>query len=216
MFSSFVDFPDLNLRACKTHVTREYWLQYNQDPIMRDAWLHEPNWSFSASAQTNPRIPATHIRYDEILQWIAQVNEIESTAWRLPSTTEALQLMQIGQDITTMTADDIYQQAIVYDNSGGVINPVSKKAPTPAGLYDVIGLVSTWCSDRKTASGYSWAATVGGSWSHSIEACKQRKIRWHWTQIRSDIIGFRLVATLTEAAQASKQQRGSDAYIFST
>lgn len=194
--SEYVDLLNLDLRVQKAHVTRQWWRTVWPDCPQEEYWRTEANWSFNAGACTNPMIPATHMSHPEALDWIARLNAIDGTNWRLPTVDEARAIAMTGQDVTTMDAETIRRQATVYENCGGVICSVARREPTPAGLYDVIGLVYTWCDNIDETASYSRAQTSGGSWSHSAEYCGTIPTYLRARQVRSDMIGLRLVAKL--------------------
>jgi formylglycine-generating enzyme required for sulfatase activity len=192
---NFVKLPHLSLSVAKTHVTRHLLTQIWPDIPAASLW--QPGLPDT--------VPATHITWDEANAWIARFNAPLDEQWRLPTAAEAKAIALAGREALPADEDELRLEAVAWENCGGVIHSVGSLRPSPAGLFDVVGNVWTWCSDAEEKSEYGGkyvypvASIFGGSHYYSAKALSAAMTAQMWRSCRADI-GLRLVADLPKPA----------------
>ncbi len=103
------------------------------------------------------------------------------------------------------TEADLARIAWYRGNSRNNVPPVRRKVPNAFGLYDMSGGVLEWChdwfapypeapgSDPVGPDDGSNRALRGGSWFHSVDACRSAYRQFSDPDSRRNYVGFRIV-----------------------
>ncbi|MFN2440177.1 MAG: formylglycine-generating enzyme family protein [Chitinophagaceae bacterium] len=95
--------------------------------------------------------PVENISWEEAMKFIKKINEIGEKKFRLPTEAEWEYVARIGgrSEIENEGGPEEYikKTAWYYGNSNKKTHPVGQKQPNVAGIYDLLGNVSEWCSD---------------------------------------------------------------------
>lgn len=87
------------------------------------------------------------------VDWPAAQEFLHKTGFRLPTDAEWEYACRAGT--TRETYGPVDEVAWHYENAEGVVQPVGQKRPNAFGLYDMLGNVCEWCSDRFDEDEYS-------------------------------------------------------------
>ena len=157
--------------------------------------------------------PVEQVSWDDAQSFINKLNESnDGFRYRLPTEAEWEYACRAGT--TGDYAGNLSEMAWYSDNSGGRTHAVGRKRPNAWGLYDMHGNVLEWCQDwyhetynGAPADGSAWLSggdqkdrvMRGGSWIGDDASLLTSAFRDHGAPgIRSQVIGFRLVAVHTQ------------------
>ncbi len=166
----------------KTEVTQKLW-----DAVMGVNPSH---------STIDENLPIVDISWYDCQEFIKRLNNLTGKQFRLPTSAEweyAARGGKKSKGYTYSGSNDVYDVAWYYENSGNKVHPVAKKLPNELGLYDMIGNVWEWCSDRSVYSEES-KAIRGGSWcdEFGFGNCIGNSRYGRAPQYHHDCIGFRL------------------------
>jgi formylglycine-generating enzyme required for sulfatase activity len=154
--------------------------------------------------------PVETVSWDDAQEFILRLNEEEGhSRYRLPTEAEWEYAVRAGSTSSYYFGDDKSQlgdHAWYRDNSGETTHPVGEKIPNAWGLYDMIGNVEEWTGDFFGDNYYenspsedptgplSGEGRVGRGccWFDYPSSCRSAARRWDETNVRFEIIGFRL------------------------
>ncbi|MDQ6610761.1 MAG: formylglycine-generating enzyme family protein [Bacteroidota bacterium] len=98
-----------------------------------------------------PTCPVENVSWEEVLKFIRKINSIGDKKFRLPTEAEWEYVARIGGKTEIEKAggqeEYIKKTAWYFANSGNKTHPVGRKDSNVAGIYDLTGNVSEWCSD---------------------------------------------------------------------
>lgn len=106
-------------------------------------------------------------------------------------------------------------------NSGGKTQKVGEKVANPYGLYDMLGNVLEWCSDKLgkykglpevdpvCVDGGSSRIIRGGAWSSAARGCRASFRSSEEPHIRIDIVGMRIAVSESSLAAFGRTSGGS-------
>ena len=109
-------------------------------------------WSVEKRVQSNPQHPAAYISWDDMQEFIQQLNETAGAVlYRLPTEAEweyacragTMTLWSFGEDEGQLGEYAWYRD----NNSPDGTKAVGQKRPNPWGLYDMHGNVWEWCQN---------------------------------------------------------------------
>lgn len=129
--------------------------------------------------------------------------EGECTGFRLPTGAELERIARAGTttstwagDVTVCMRHDPVVAPIGWTKttSGGQPQPVAQRAPTPDGIYDVVGNLAEWTADAPTPAGLR--ALRGGSWYHNAEHARSAGALAVPADQRLSWVGLRCVRSL--------------------
>jgi len=102
--------------------------------------------------------PVENVSWEEVMKFIRKINESSTKKFRLPTEAEWEYVARIGgrSEIEKEGGPEEYikKTAWYYANSDKKTHPVGQKQPNVAGIYDLLGNVSEWCSDWYDADYY--------------------------------------------------------------
>lgn len=189
-------------------LTRGFWLS---DHEVTQGEFESVMGINPSSHQGDPNRPVETIAWKTAVQYCQKLTERDRAvgritsqqAYRLPTEAEWEYAARAGS--TGAYYGNLYEIAWYQGNSGMVSHPVKQKSPNAWGLYDMIGNVVEWCSDRWDE--YPIGAAVdpvgpfignlyvfrGGSWASEPKFCRLAS-RWgsdsSVLSVRNDL-GFR-------------------------
>ncbi|MSR60171.1 MAG: hypothetical protein EXS05_21450 [Planctomycetaceae bacterium] len=146
-------------RPVKVLVSRGFWL--GRYEITQGEWKQmmgtEP-WKVQPTIPEQPDVAATHIVWNDAMEFCRRLTADErqagrlSTEWEYTLPTEAQweRACRAGTETQFSFGDDVAEldeYAWSQTNSGGRPHPVGQKKPNPWGLYDMHGNVREWCRD---------------------------------------------------------------------
>ena len=134
-------------------ITTGFWLA--DTPVTQALWQAITGENPS-HFRGDPRRPVEQVSWDDCQHFCAQLQGlVPGPPFHLPTEAEWEYACRAGTaeatyaDKLKLSLDDI---AWYNRNSGGETHPVREKAPNPWGLYDTLGNVREWCSDRSYRS----------------------------------------------------------------
>jgi formylglycine-generating enzyme required for sulfatase activity len=168
-------------------LTRGFWLS---DHEVTQGEFESVMGSNPSSHQGDPNRPVETITWKTAVQYCQKLTERDRAvgritsqqAYRLPTEAEWEYAARAGS--TGAYYGNLDEIAWYQGNSGMVSHPVKQKSPNAWGLYDMIGNVVEWCSDRWDE--YPIGAAVdpvgpfignlyvfrGGSWASEPKFCR--------------------------------------------
>lgn len=158
----------------------------------------DANWE-RPGVDSSEQHPVTQVSYDDAAAFCDWLGTTERATYRLPTHDEWRWACKAGSHALHFfgnDAADISQYAWTSANSPRGPRPVGQLKPNAWGLYDMIGNVREWTSDRAKVPGRSFRIVAGGSTNsdpkmHYIDS-KGGFEDW----VASNGIGFRVVRTL--------------------
>lgn len=98
-----------------------------------------------------PVCPVENVSWEDAIKFITKLNSISNKKFRLPTEAEWEYMARIGgkMEIDTSGGQEQYikKTAWYFGNSDKRPHPVGTKKPNVAGVFDLMGNVSEWCSD---------------------------------------------------------------------
>lgn len=175
------------------------------------------------------RYPVVMITYEDAQKYCEWLSAQTNATYRLPTEAEweyaarggkPSQLYPWGDKIEVTQANyagDSNRQSYA-EPALDFIQPVGNYAANGFGLYDVIGNVAEWCSDKYSADFYnnspvqdpqgvsegSFRVVRGGGWGNAASYCSVTFRKPSPGIYRSSAIGFRVVKVLAKTAPANK------------
>ena len=191
----------------EVEISRGFWL--GKYEVTQAQWASEMGTTVSGDSL----LPQVSISWEEVRQFIAQLNSAEGEAlYRLPTEAEWEYACRAGTSTRWSFGDD--EDALIiyawYDyNAEDAAHTVGTKSPNPWGLYDMHGNVWEWVQDRY--GGYNSSPRVdplgpssgsnrvvrGGDfrdYAHSVRSADRRS---YSPDVRRNDIGVRLLRIST-------------------
>lgn len=129
-----------------TTITKTYYI--GETEVTQALW--NAVMGISDSDKEYDNFPVNYITFNETQTFIAKLNEILSTEFRLPSEAEwefAAKGGIYSKGYIYAGSNDADEVAWYYDNSSGRVREVATKLPNELGIYDMCGNVLEWCND---------------------------------------------------------------------
>lgn len=168
---------------------------------------------WSTASGLGDDFPAYYISYEDVQQFISQLNSLTGSQFRMPTEAEWEYAARGGsksKGYQYSGSNNIGDVAWYTNNSGDKTHAVKTKKANELGLYDMSGNVWEWCSDWKgdyTSSpavdptgpdSGGWRVYRGGGWFSTARSCR--------VAFRDDgdpshcgsSIGFRLVLSFSK------------------
>lgn len=185
-------------------ISHDYYI--GETPVTQDLWNGIMNNNPSHFvAGTNP---VETVSWNDCQEFIIRLNDLSGKTFRLPTEAEwefAARCCRSNSHQTTCKKDELGQSAWYEENADGTTHSVASKKPNELGIYDMLGNVWEWCSDRY--GNYQSCAQMdplgpssgmfrvfrGGSWAKGAIHCTITS-RSGWGESDKDNnIGLRLV-----------------------
>lgn len=119
--------------------------------------------------------PAYYINYEDVQQFISQLNSLTGAQFRMPTEAEWEYAARGGSKSKgyQYSGSNTLGDVAWYDsNSGSMTHAVKTKMVNELGLYDMTGNVWEWCSDWKGDYTYSHAVDPAGADSSDYRSCR--------------------------------------------
>ena len=137
------DFPRHRVTLTKsfhlgrTEVTQGQW----------KAVMGTTPWKGKPRLKEGDNYPATHVSWDDAVEFCKKLSEKEGVEYRLPTEAEWEYACRAGTTTLYSFGDD-EAQLEYYENADGVLRQVGQKKPNPWGLYDMHTNLDEWVQDR--------------------------------------------------------------------
>ena len=106
-------------------------------------------------------LPVENVSWFDAVEFCRRLSETEGLYYRLPTEAEWEYACRAGTTSKYYWGDKFDGAYSWYEkNSNGQTHPVGQKLPNNWGLYDMVGNVSEWCSDRYNRDYYQWSPTI--------------------------------------------------------
>ncbi|HVN00600.1 MAG TPA: SUMF1/EgtB/PvdO family nonheme iron enzyme [Caulobacteraceae bacterium] len=176
-------------------------------------WFGKAKAPDAAPVVADPALPATHVSFDDATVFCQRLSAATGQTYRLPSEAEWEYACRGGSRSRYAWGDDVEASRAAFRHSANPpAGPVAPGAfePNRFGLYDMHGNVREWTLDiwhesyeTTPADGgaalegqASMRVVRGGGWSDPPALLRASARGRATQQIRSDVIGFRLVRVL--------------------
>lgn len=159
-------------------------------------------------------MPVVSISWEEVQEFIEQLNQLTKQSFRLPTEAEWEYAARGGifsQNYIYSGSDKLSQVAWYRENSNNELQEVGQKLANELGLYDMSGNVLDWCEDdwhnsyhNAPADGRAWINAPrsarriirGGSFFNDAVKCRPVFRAYNSLDNRNGNIGFRLAMSL--------------------
>ena len=198
-------------------LTKPFWLGIHE--VTQGQWqqlMGTAPWKGKGNVKEGASVAATHISWNDAVQFCLRLSKQESRTYRLPTEAEWEYACRAGTTSKWSFGDSDHQSfdyAWTFGNTvgwtilGGSAQEVGRKLPNPFGLYDMHGNVWEWCQDRFDAEFYNRSPkqdpcnTAGGSvvcrsgsWGCNATIARSANRRGDNPDGADYSIGFRIVA----------------------
>jgi formylglycine-generating enzyme required for sulfatase activity len=151
--------------------------------------------------------PVEQVSWDDIQEFITQLNSLGSNTFRLPTEAEwEYAARSGGREEKYAGGDDLDSLGWYLINNGSRTRAVGTKTANGLGIYDMSGNVWEWVSDWYHHDYYSSDDTInpqgpefgsdrvfrGGSWNHPARFCRAAYRNYITPGFGNRLIGFRL------------------------
>lgn len=136
--------------------------------------------------------PVENVSWNEVQNFIFQLNQKSGRNYRLPSEQEWLTACKAGQASTFCGSTELPTVAWFAENAGDQAHPVGQKQPNAWGLFDMSGNVAEWTKSCQDAD-CTKRVVCGGSWLTSRTLMSAASCDWLQGGMRNSRLGFRLV-----------------------
>ncbi len=189
-------------------LTRGYWLAATE--CTQELW-EAVMGSNPSSFRDDPRRPVERVSWRDCRQFMQRLNDqVSGLDARLPTEAEWEHAARAGtENILYGNLDDIAWHGA---NANRTTHPVAEKQPNAWGLYDMVGNVFEWCSDRGDRSPQqedypsgpvtdytgpdagSLHVIRGGGWYYLMRSSKPLFRHTFYDGYRRPYLGFRIAA----------------------
>ncbi len=167
------------------------------------------NWRNDGLTQTDTQ-PVVNVSWNDAIAFCDWLSSQDGKTYRLPTDAQREFACRGGTTATFFFGSDpglLGKYAWNSDNSSLGPHDVGQKLPNPLGLYDMLGNVWEWCSDRYDAKYYRSSPAIdpqgpvdgnervtrGGSWGNTSGSCRSADRDRMEQAGRSCYLGFRVV-----------------------
>lgn len=149
--------------------------------------------------------PAYYISYEDVQQFISQLNSLTGAQFRMPTEAEWEYAARGGSKSKGYQYSGSNNIGDVAWYGGYKTHAVKTKKANELGLYDMSGNVLEWCSDwienypsspavdPTGADSGCWRVFRGGSWDYNARGCRVACRSENAPSSRGNSLGFRLV-----------------------
>jgi formylglycine-generating enzyme required for sulfatase activity len=110
-----------------------------------------------------PTCPVEYVSWNEVQSFIQKLNDAGNVTFRLPTEAEWEYVAKAGgkAEIEEAGGQEQYikKTAWYFNNAGKKTQPVGRRLPNVAGVFDLTGNVSEWCQDWYGAAYYNEATS---------------------------------------------------------
>jgi formylglycine-generating enzyme required for sulfatase activity len=162
--------------------------KYEVTPVLWRAIMGYNPSKFSACGDS---CPVGSVSYDEITQFLQDLNSLTGKRYRLPTEDEWFSACQAGSNTQYCGSNGFDEVAWFNSNSSNKAHPVGQKQPNAYGLYDMSGNVWEWTNSLFEVGG-SRLVVRGGSWHESPTQVRSAFRVGFEPTFRGISLGFRL------------------------
>ncbi len=123
---------------------------FNKYEVTQGQWEVIMGYNPSSNKGCN-NCPVENVSWEEVMKFIKKINVLGSKRFRLPTEAEWEYVARFAgkEEIDRAGGPEEYIKATAwyYANSDKKTHPVGQKQSNAAGIYDLFGNVSEWCSD---------------------------------------------------------------------
>ena len=184
------------------HMVKVRALKLGKTQVTQRQWQAIMGSNPSNFKQCGDDCPVENVSYDDVQEFIQQLNAQTGRVYRLPTEAEWEYACREGRYDRYSGSDDLNAVAWYSENSGKTTHPVGQKQPNAWGLYDMSGNVWEWtCSayrryedkENTNPNEANISRTVrGGSWNNTPFLVRSAYRLRFVTNERTNNIGFRL------------------------
>ena len=192
-------------------IRKPFYMQTTQ--VTQGQWKKVMGKNPSNFQNSGDDFPVEMVSWDDIKQFLVNLNEKEDVEYRLPSEAEwEFAARSGGKDQTYAGGENLDELGWYDKNSGGRTHPVAQKKPNSLGIYDMSGNVDEWVEDDWHANyngapddGSAWIdksrgtdrVVRGGSWDYGAGRCRSATRYFFEPGDRYYYLGFRLSRSVT-------------------
>lgn len=193
MKTKFIKLPDSEVYMADCLVTQELWVK-----------IIGKNPSYFKG---HDDLPVETVSWNDCQEFIIKLNERQTKyTYRLPKEKE----WNIACGDCAKGYEPLNDHAWWFNNSELKTHIVKQKKPNKLGFYDILGSVWEWCEDKYDSAGSS-RVVRGGGWDYGADYLRSGS-RGSWgPEVRSYVVGFRLVRTRRIPLPSSSLSLDSDA-----
>jgi formylglycine-generating enzyme required for sulfatase activity len=139
----------------RVRITKPFYLAIHE--VTQRQWqtvVQTTPWREKAHVREADDIPATHVTWNDAMEFCSKLTVLEGKTYRLPTEAEWEYACRAGTTTKFSFGDDDEQLGDFawYDENAwsageNYPHPVGTKRPNPWGLYDMHGNTWEWCSD---------------------------------------------------------------------
>ena len=198
----------------ESEVTQEMW----QDVMGRSQADQSRLAGSTGDLGTGPKYPVYRVSLEECNEFCRILSDKLGLTVKLPTEAQWEYACRSGKDRYNIPNFDPF---VWYtQNSGSNIHEVKTKRPNPWKLYDMLGNVSEWCSDKydkdfyeispeedpeNTLSSSQSYVVRGGSWISDVKYCLPIYRSMAKPDFRSHAIGFRIIMVPNQKKKETTQ-----------
>jgi len=167
----------------KVIISKPFYLGKYEVTQMQWTKVMGNNPSFFKRKRTEGPRPVEDVSWNDAQEFITKLNGMTGQKFRLPTEAEWEYACRAGSTTKYFFGDDmegLEEYAWYMDNSNYRSHPSGLKKPNPFGLYDILGNVWEWCSDRYGSKYYSASPETDPKGPNSGKYHIVRGGGWHW------------------------------------
>ena len=197
----------------RVRITRGFWM--GRTEVTQGLWKavmkHNPS-----GFPLGDHYPVERVSWDDCQRFIQELKKLTGISFRLPTEAEWEYACRAGNQLDfPANLDDM---AWYKDNSEQSTHPVGLKKSNDFGLFDMLGNVWEWCSDRYEKFYYSRSrmndppgpvagihrVDRGGAWAYKADVVRPSRRDGSGPDYATDLIGFRLVVDSLPLKRSNK------------
>ncbi len=152
MFMMGNNYSPLPEEAERTVTVNPFY--FNKFEVTQHQWQIVMGYNPSLNKDC-PYCPVENVSWEEVMKFVEKLNSISGRKFRLPTEAEWEYVAKIGGKAEIDTAggpeEFVKKTAWHFQNANNQTHQIGTKEPNIAGIFDLTGNVSEWCSDWYSA-----------------------------------------------------------------